>query len=98
MLEHHLYSEPFPLLDDDFNEEFKTLTQYLGLRTLSSNNHSENDLIIKSLNWTCEQPIKLIQTWCQDYINFASKSLIAARVGHYSLLFIYLKIIILIIH
>ncbi len=80
MLEHHLYSEPFPLLDDNRIEEFKTLTQYLGLRLLSKY-HSENDLIIKSLNWTCEKPMKLIQTWCQDYINFASKSLIAARVG-----------------
>ena len=81
MLSHHLYSEPFPQLSDNITEEFNTLVQflYLGSKTDLVNNNS----ITHCLNWTCDTPLKLIETWCQEYINFVSKSLIGARVMPY---------------
>lgn len=83
MLGHHLYSEPFPALVEDINQEFDILTQYLclGSQSLNNTNIIDRNSVINSLNWTCEQPKQLIQTWSQEYISFASKSLIAAQVS-----------------
>lgn len=97
MLSHHLYSEPFPQMSDNINEEFNTLVQflYLGSKTDLFNNNS----ITHCLNWSCDTPLQLVQTWCQEYINFVSKSLISSRVmpfpinfrSFYSLFFAFLQ-------
>lgn len=78
MLSHHLYSEPFPTLSDNFDEEFSCLIQFLSLG--SKPDSIASTVAIACLNWTCNEPERLIQTWCQEYISFVQKSLIGARV------------------
>jgi len=51
----------------------------LSLGPMSSNNCNQHNSLTNCLNWTCEQPKQLVRTWCQEFTNFASNSLIGAR-------------------
>lgn len=76
MLQRHLYSEEYPKTNDDVNEEFKILIQFLSIGENSSSDQSLSKLLI----WCCEDPKQLMQTWAQEYMSFVSKVTIAARV------------------
>src|SRR5262245_34104593 len=88
MLQHHLYYEHYPAVSDDKNE-FEILVKFLGLGYRSSEiltSYSPSKLF----NWCIEDPKVLLQTWCQEYINFVQKSTMASKVYKFLFLFLYL--------
>ncbi|XP_054716089.1 E3 ubiquitin-protein ligase ubr3-like [Uloborus diversus] len=75
LLQSHLYEEsslPFYCKDD---EEFECLCQYLGLLPPES----KDPTATSCLKWTVHDPRILIKTWCQDFVNFSNKSIMASR-------------------
>lgn len=57
--------------------EFGHLCKYLGLASQVLDASSFDSATC--LNWAVDDPHLLIQTWCQEYISFVNKSVIAAR-------------------
>ncbi|XP_076360822.1 ubr3 ubiquitin ligase isoform X3 [Tachypleus tridentatus] len=72
LLQHHLYNENLPEIQNS-GQEFSSLCSYLGL--FSSSPLSS----VQCLNWATPEPLVLIRTWCQEYINFVNKAVISAR-------------------
>ncbi|XP_013792772.1 E3 ubiquitin-protein ligase UBR3-like, partial [Limulus polyphemus] len=72
LLQHHLYNENLPEIQNT-DLEFSSLCSYLGLFSSSPSSS------VQCLNWATPEPLVLIRTWCQEYINFVNKSVIAAR-------------------
>uniref|UniRef100_A0A2R5LIR0 E3 ubiquitin-protein ligase n=1 Tax=Ornithodoros turicata TaxID=34597 RepID=A0A2R5LIR0_9ACAR len=73
LIQAHLYEEKLPSVKEQ-SGEFAALVQFLGL---ASGNKAS--LASSCLGWATSDPHVLLRTWCQDYNNFASKSVVAAR-------------------
>ncbi|KFM58297.1 E3 ubiquitin-protein ligase UBR3, partial [Stegodyphus mimosarum] len=75
LLQSHLYEEEVPQMKP-CESEFQHLCQFLGLSGLFNLEFTA----ATCLQWAVQDPRILIGTWCQDFMNFANKSVIAARV------------------
>lgn len=76
LLQSHLYNKESLHIQDE-QEEFYKLCKYLNL--IPSSCIGAEFSPAQCLNWAVDKPEDLIKTWCQDFINFVNKSVIAGR-------------------